>query len=141
MNNNFDVFLAHNHRDKAQVEQISELLKKRGIVPWLDKEQIPPGRWFQDVIQDTIPNVKSALIFIGSYGLGNWQALELRAFISQCVSSSIPVIPVLLPEVDEIPSSLIFLKELSWVQFGSNLDDEVAIDKLVWGITGIKPSK
>jgi hypothetical protein len=105
---------------------------------WLDKEQIPPGRWFQDVIQAAIPNVKSAAIFIGQQGLGRWQALELRSFISQCVENGIPVIPVLLPGVDSFPDTLPFLKELNGIRF-SRVDDEDALDSLEWGIRGTHP--
>jgi hypothetical protein len=39
--------------------------------------------------------------------LGRWQALELQTFISQCVERNIPVIPVLLLGVAEIPENLL----------------------------------
>lgn len=136
----FDVFLAHNHKDKLQIERISEILKLKGLNPWLDKEQIPPGRWFQDVIQQAIPTVKSAAIFIGPSGLGKWQILELRSFISQCVDADIPVIPALLPGVENIPEEFLFLKELNWVKFSSDVSDEETINTLIWGITGRKPA-
>jgi hypothetical protein len=132
----FDVFLAHNSQDKPQVRAIATKLKDRGLKYWIDEEQIPPGRWFQDVIQQAIPNVKSAAICIGTGGLGKWQAVELRSFISQCVNSDIPVIPVLLPGVKEIPEHLFFLKELNWVNFANGIEDIKALDNLEWGITG-----
>jgi small GTP-binding protein len=135
----FDVFLAHNSQDKPQVKAISEELRRRGLNPWLDVEQIPPGRWFQDVIQRTIPNVKSAAIVVGPAGLGRWEVLELRAFISQCVEKDIPVIPVLLPGVTGVPPALAFLKELTWVRFGKSADEPEALDNLEWGITGENP--
>jgi DNA-directed RNA polymerase subunit RPC12/RpoP len=138
--NDFDVFLAHNSFDKAAVSIIADHLRRRGLHPWLDKEQIPPGRWFQDVIQQAIAKIKSAAVFIGPNGLGRWQTLELRSFISQCVNSDIPVIPVLLPGVEDISGYLIFLKELNRVHF-SSLDDSEALDNLVWGITGKNPHK
>ncbi len=134
----FDVFLAHNSQDKPQVEAIGKKLKERGLKPWLDKEQIPPGRWFQDVIQAAIPSAKSAAVFIGPKGLGKWQVLELRTFISQCVNKDIPVIPVLLPGVDRLPDNLLFLQELNWVRLGS-VDDEEALDNLEWGVRGTHP--
>ena len=112
----------------------------RGLNPWLDVEQIPPGRWFQDVIQEAIPNVKSAAIIIGPNNLGRWQALELRTFIGQCVDKSIPVIPVLLPGVETVPDNLLFLRELSWVKFERSINEEEALDGLEWGITGTNPS-
>jgi len=135
----FDVFLAHNSLDKPQVEAVAQELKQRGIKYWLDKEQIPPGKWFQDVIQEAIPNVKSAAIFIGLEGLGKWQTVELRSFISRCVEADIPVIPVLLTGVNNIPENLLFLKELNWVRFSQSIDEKEALDNLEWGITGKKP--
>ena len=135
----YDVFLAHNSQDKPQVRAVAKELRQRGLNPWLDEEQIAPGRWFQDVIQQAIPGVKSAAIFIGPGGLGKWQELELRAFISQCVEANIPVIPVLLPGVDKLPTHLLFLSQLNWVRFTSGIDDVEALANLEWGITGRKP--
>jgi WD40 repeat protein/3',5'-cyclic AMP phosphodiesterase CpdA len=136
----FDVFLAHNSADKPAVETIGEKLHRRGLKPWLDKEQIPPGRWFQELIQQDIGRVRTAAIFIGPRGLGRWQKLELLASVSRCVEQGIPVIPVLLPGVADIPEELVFLRELNCVRFQS-LDDAEALDKLVWGISGKRPRK
>ena len=33
----YDVFLCHNSDDKTEIEFIYKLLKKEGILPWLDK--------------------------------------------------------------------------------------------------------
>jgi small GTP-binding protein len=134
----YDVFLAHNSADKPQVEAIGEALKRRGLNPWLDEEQIPPGRWFQDVIQQAIRTVKSAAVFVGPQGLGRWQALELRSFIAECVERHVPVIPVLLPGVDDVPSELVFLKGCNLVKFGQDVEDLEALDRLQWGITGVR---
>lgn len=136
----FDVFLAHNSQDKPQVKLIADKLRSRGMTPWLDQEQIPPGRWFQDIIQSAIREVKSIAIFIGETGLGRWQMVELRSSISRCVDLDIPVIPVLLPGVHTIPNNLIFLKDLNWVTFANGIDDTEQLDRLEWGITGRKPS-
>ncbi|MBH8573031.1 toll/interleukin-1 receptor domain-containing protein [Nostocaceae cyanobacterium CENA369] len=135
----FDVFLAHNTQDKPEVRAIALALKQRNIKSWIDEEQIPPGRFFQEEIQKAISSVKSAAIFIGLQGIGKWQNWELKAFISQCVEKKIPVIPVLLPGVNNLPEDLIFLKELSWVIFSNGIDDENALDLLEWGITEKKP--
>jgi len=136
----YDVFLAHNSDDKKDVEIICAELRKRGLNPWLDKEQVPPGRMFQDYIQDAIKKISSAAIIIGDNGLGKWQYLELKSFISQCIDRNIPVIPVLLPNVDSLPEHLIFLREFSWVNFIDHIADSEAYDSLEWGITGIRPN-
>lgn len=120
----FDVFLAHNSLDKPEVQIIAAALRRRGLEPWIDDEQIPPGRPFQDEIQQAIPLVKSAAIFIGVRGLGRWQIWELRSLINQCVERNIPVIPVLLPGVEQVPEKFVFLKEFRWVSFSQTIEDE-----------------
>ncbi|MEQ9670503.1 toll/interleukin-1 receptor domain-containing protein [Coleofasciculus sp. G2-EDA-02] len=135
----FDVFMAHNSKDKPQVLEIAEQLKQRGLKPWVDIEQIPPGESFQKVIQQAIPNVKSAAIFFGLVGTGNWQEEEISVIISQSRNANIPVIPVLLPGVNKVPDDLLFLSQRNWVDFVSSLDDIKALDLLEWGITRKKP--
>jgi len=132
----FDVFLAHNSEDKALVLRLGQQLRNQGINPWIDVEQIPPGRWFQDVIQSAVRSVKAAAIVIGMAGVGRWQALELRAFVTRCVDRGVPLIPVLLPGVTEIPSELVFLQDASFVKFDCDVDEEKILSRLVWGITG-----
>ena len=133
-NQHFDVFLAHNSQDKPQVRAIVANLKRRGLKVWLDEEQIPPGRPFQDVIQQALQNVSCAAIFIGSGGLGRWQILELRSLLTRFVDADIPVIPVLLPGVEGIPEHLLFLQELNYVKFENGINDFEALDKLESGI-------
>jgi WD40 repeat protein/GTPase SAR1 family protein len=135
----FDVFLAHHGEDKPSVRRIAQHLRSHGLNPWVDEEQIPPGRWFQDRIQAAIPTMPAAAIVIGSDGLGRWELVEMRAFLQECVERDIPVIPVLLPGAT-FPDELRFLKQLNWVLFGKTLDEEDAISRLIWGVTGRKPA-
>jgi WD40 repeat protein/GTPase SAR1 family protein len=130
----FDVFLAHNTKDKDAVRRIAESLRSYGLNPWLDDEQVPPGQWFQDYIERAIGVVGSAAIVIGKAGLGPWEAVELKAFISECIEHDMPVIPVLLPGA-KVPKELKFLRQLSWVRFETNVDEESALDRLRWGIS------
>jgi hypothetical protein len=92
------------------------------------------------VIQTVIPNVRAAAILLGRGGLGKWQALELRTFIAKCIDDDIPVIPVLLPGVDELPASLLFLRQLHSVRFRDSINDSKALASLEWGITGVRPA-
>jgi TIR domain len=89
------VFLAHNRVDGAAVVQLDSRLRDNGISTWRDADQVPPGRWFQDVLQEAIGKVRRAAIIIGPTGLGRWERLELRSFVSRCVTEGLPVIPVL----------------------------------------------
>jgi len=135
--NEFDIFLAHNSAEKDNIVSMGKLLRERGIYPWIDIEQIPPGRWFQDVIQSAIRRVKTAAIVIGKSGFGRWQKVELRAFLTRCVEDGIPLIPILLPEVETIPSDFLFLKELNYVRFNKKIDEQDALSKIIWGIHAI----
>lgn len=101
----FDVFLAHHSDDKSIVLEISTKLKQRGLKPWVDDEQIVPGRSFQEAIQQAIPTVKTAAIILGVKGVGRCQEWEIRTFFSQCVERGTTVIPVLLPGISEVPES------------------------------------
>jgi hypothetical protein len=142
----FDVFLAHNSTDKEQIKLINEKLKQRGIKTWLDVEQVQPGKSFQDAIQKAIPSIKSAAIFIGKQGLGMWQGLELKVILSMCLKQYIPVIPVLLPGVEDLPQDMIFLKEFNYIniydgqiQIANEIVNKRVLDLLEWGIKGRKP--
>ncbi|BAY44464.1 GUN4 domain-containing protein [Scytonema sp. HK-05] len=139
-NEEFDVFLAHNSEDKPEVRALANQLKEHGIKLWLDEEQIPPGRSFQDEIQKAIPLVKSAAIFIGLKGLGKWQRMEVDSLTRMCVEKHIPLIPVLLPGVSQLPENLVFLKNYTRVEFSKSIDDVKALKNLVWGITGTQSS-
>lgn len=137
----FNVFLAHNSLDKVQVSELANELKRRGLKPWIDSEQIAPGRLFQDVIQQAIPNVESAAIIIGPQGIGAWEEVELRSFISQCVRNKTPVIPVLLPGINRVPDQFLFLQEYGWVRFENSVHEEESLDNFEWGITGKHPKR
>jgi hypothetical protein len=133
----YDVFLAHNSIDKPMVRIISEKLRSLDLETWLDEEKIPPGTPFQDQIQRAITEgVRSAAIFIGANGLGNWQQRELEAFLNRFSERNFPIIPVLLPGVSRIPEDLTFLGSYSSVTFENGIEDQRAIADLFWGITG-----
>lgn len=132
----FDVFLAHNSLDKPKIRIIYEYLRQLGLNPWLDEKGIRPGQLYQDVIQQAIQQIQCVAVFIGTTGLGRWQALELQSFIRQCVERDIPIIPVLLPGVKYIPENLIFLNNFHLVRFECEIkDDFKAFQNLYWGIT------
>jgi WD40 repeat protein len=131
----FDVFLAHNSVDVSDIVQLDSRLRDNGISTWRYADQIPPGRWFQDVLQEAIGKVRSAAIVVGPTGLGRWERLELRSFVSRCVKEGLPVIPVLLPGASW-PIDVPFLEELNGVVFEHSVEDDDAFANLVWGITG-----
>lgn len=137
----FDVFLCHNTEDKPAIRAIGGHLQARGILPWLDEWNLPPGRMLQEEIERMLPSIKAVAVFVGPSGFGPWESVEMRAAISQFVKRKSPVIPVLLPGVVKEPDLPLFLREFTWVRFLRGLNDQDAIDYLEWGITGTRPRR
>ncbi|BAZ36748.1 hypothetical protein NIES4101_26680 (plasmid) [Calothrix sp. NIES-4101] len=113
----FDAFCVHNSKDKTWMKTIAGKLRQRGLKLWIDEEQILGGESFQKKIQEAIPKVRSAVIFIGENGLGDWQEEEVQGLLQECKQSDKPLIPVLLPGIKEVPNDLRFLKLRNWVSF------------------------
>ncbi|MFI6099910.1 toll/interleukin-1 receptor domain-containing protein [Lentzea sp. NPDC051213] len=134
--NRFDVFLVYNTSDLAEVLEISGALRLRGIRPWIDVEQVRPGTWVQDAIQAAVRASRAAAVFLGPRGAGRWQRLEILAFVERCTVEEIPVVPVLLPGVPEVPSELVLLRQLNHVRFRKSVHEPDSLDRLCWGITG-----
>lgn len=130
----FDVFLCHNSDDKPEVRKIANLLRARGINPWLDEEQLRPGLPWQEALEENIQKIQAAAVFIGHSGLGPWQNAEMRAFLNNFVERRIPIIPVILETADREPELPIFLRSVTWVDFRRQAPDP--LDRLLWGITG-----
>jgi TIR domain len=130
----FDVFLCHNSADKAAVKALGQALKERGILPWLDEWELPPGQAWQALLERQIQSIGSAAVCIGPAGISPWHQQEMRGFISEFVDRHVPVIPVLLPGAPAKPELPLFLKQFTWVDF--RRDDPDPYRQLVWGITG-----
>ena len=136
----FDVFLAHNSKDKLQVRLITEELRKRGLKPWLDEEQMCGGDTALEEIQKGLYQSKCVVFFVGLNGAGKWQGnLEFPVTVDLVINSGLRLIPVLLPGVEEIPedSKYLFLKTKIWIPIEKIEDKEKlnnALDSLEKGI-------
>lgn len=133
----FQVFLCHNSQDKLEIRELNEKLKSRGVKTWFDEEQLPPGRAWQELLEQQIQEIGAAAVVVGESGLGPWQNSEMRAFISEFVDRKCPVIPVILKSCKTVPQLPIFLRQFTWVDFRKPEPDP--IERLLWGITGTKP--
>lgn len=130
----YDVFLCYKSEDKQAVKDVGNQLKDRGIAPWLDMWDIPPGKPWQREIEKQIETISSAAVFVGQAGIGPWQQLEIEAFLREFVSRNCPVIPVLLPDAPDKPKLPPFLSGMQWVDFRRS--DPNPMEHLLWGITG-----
>lgn len=132
----FDVFMCHNSQDKDAVRHMNSRLLKSGVTTWLDEEQLPPGRLWQELLEEQIESIRTAAVFVGNSGLGPWQNIEIRAFLQEFVRRRCPIIPVILPDCSIVPALPLFLTQLTWVDFRKSTPDPYK--NLLWGITGKK---
>jgi TIR domain len=145
MNNQpvFDVFLAHNSKDKDIITVIAESLQTRNLNPWLDKDQILGGDLILDRIQSAISQSKCAAFFIGQHGLGPWHKSEMKSLIQQSITDSFKVIPILLPGVSADilkTEDFLFLRQRSYLELRSLEDYEEFLTQLLKSIQG-RPSQ
>jgi len=134
----FDVFISYNGQEREAVLRVAEALRDRGLRVWLDVWELVPGRPWQEAVEEIIRTTRSAAIVVGPSGLGPWEIPEMRACLEQCVRRRLPVIPVLLPGSPQRPELPLFLSGFTWVDLRAGLDPN-GLDRLEWGITGIKP--
>ena len=140
MSESFHVFLSHNSQDKPIVRKLAQALKSYDLRVWLDEEQLVPGHPWQEALETIIQTTQAAVVLIGESGLGPWEDPEMRACLTEFVKRKLPVIPVLLPGTLAAPRLPLFLQSFTWVDLRDGLTDP-GLEKLVWGITGVKPAK
>jgi|GEM_PF-1384865 len=135
----YDVFLCHNSQDKPAVIEIAKLLRERGIEPWLDAWELRPGLPWLTSLEMQMEDIRSAAVFVGASGVGPWQRMELNRLLMRFVDQGAPVIPVLLTDAPSSVALPLFLDGMSWVDFRKD-SEEMALARLIWGVTGQKPS-
>ena len=140
MTKSFDVFLSHNSQDKPAVRELAAALRARGLRVWMDETELVPGRPWQPALEATIKTTRSAAVLIGKNGLGSWEKPEMWACLGESVKRKLPVIPVLLPTAPRNLELPMFLQNYTWVDLRGGLT-EAGVDKVAWGITGVKPDR
>jgi predicted kinase len=133
-----DVFLAYDSHDETSVAAIARELKRRGLIPWFDKLNLPPdlrpqlNRGPEKKIERVLPRINSVALFVGPSGILPWQKLEINAAIIKFLKRESPiVIPVLLPGTIQ-PVLPNFLQEFksNWVRFKNEINELESIDNL-----------
>lgn len=133
----YDVFLCYHSKDRDHVAAIGERLKERGILPWLDVWEIPPGTRWQPELRKRIKQVKSAAVFLGPSGTGPWQEIEVQTILNDFIKRKRPVIPVILAGRQGKPRLPDFLNLWHAVDMRNPVPDP--FEQLVWGVTGERP--
>jgi len=136
----FDVFLSHNSKDKPIVRELKQALTARKLTVWFDEDELRPGLAWQPLLEQGLQTAGSVVVAVGSSGMGPWQDEETQMALNLANALKRPVIPVLLPSCPEETVLNGFLLNRTWVDLRDGFSDE-SIARLVWGITGEKPSR
>jgi hypothetical protein len=131
----YHVFLCYNSRNNEEVRQVAIRLRERGVNPWFDEWCLVPGRPWQRALESEIGSIGAAAIFVGRDGLEPWIDIELEALLRQFVERGLPVIPVLLPSADGLPSMPSFLNGIHFVDLRTSSPDPfVEIEARIQGL-------
>lgn len=141
----YDVFLSHNSNDKALVEALAtRLVDEAGISLFIDKWHLVPGEKWQEALEEALDNSASCAVFLGPYGLGNWESHEMRSALDSHVSGGqMRLIPVLLPGADakDVTTLPRFIRHLTWVDFSGGIESNEGFRRLVAAIKGEVPGR
>ena len=110
------VFLCHASADKPKVRELYRYLKRRGVTPWLDAEDLIPGQHWQIEIPKAL-NTSDAIIICltkNSIDKEGYVQQEIKFALDKALEmpeERIFLIPALLEDC-EVPYSL---KDYQWV--------------------------
>ena len=124
----YDAFFCHNSQDTIIVKTIQEEMSRRGLVCWLDVEDLRAGDDWERRIHEAIRRVRCAVMFFGPNKVGLYQAAEIMELWRREKLGGFTLIPVLLKGADENPAATGLLNRLHWIDVekrGSNALDEL----------------
>jgi hypothetical protein len=138
----FDVFLSHSSEDKPWVRTLGRDLERYGVSVWVDEEQIRPGTPIVDALEQGIEDCRAMALVVSPESMASgWVKTEYNRALALAVrkhaDTALQLIPVLL-RTAELPG---FLANQYWVDFRDPSGYAHNVWRLVWGITGAKPSQ
>jgi hypothetical protein len=98
------LFLSHSGADTEAALALKRRIeaepsaRERSLKVWIDKDDLVPGREWQEQLEDTIERHATAFaVYVGSGGVINWVEREVRLALSRATGKdgSFPFIPIL----------------------------------------------
>lgn len=106
----FDALLIYDKNDEQLVQKIVEELKPFNLDLWLYEEQSLGGDSAEATFRKGLSKSRSIVFFIGQNELREWNGLAFPVVRDLIAEYSIRLIPVLLPDVHNVPNTYRFLK-------------------------------
>ena len=138
-----DIFLSYNRTDAEAVRRVQGHLQAAGLTTFLDRDYLTAGQPWLPALEQALARCGAVAVFVGPAGLGTWQQREVQLALDRQAEAErtghrFPVIPVLLPQVEDPPGG--FLKLHTWIDLRANLDHPVQLQRLLTGIRGVAPA-
>ncbi len=128
-----DVFLCYRASDSPLAGELAERLSGRGLTVWPEGHEGIPSEDADSALRRT----NSAAVLIGRGGPDAQQDLAMRVSLQRMTTGELRLVPVILPgaTTTDLPP---LLKNFVCIDMGSGFN-EAGLDRLHWGITGVKP--
>ena len=113
------VFISYSRYDAPFVDRLANDLRKCGVQPWTDRENIAPGKSWQSEIERGLKNATLTIFVISSNSLKSpWMLAELGAFWE----TKKKIIPAVIEDVDvsALPASIYTIQ---WADFRQSYDN------------------
>jgi energy-coupling factor transporter ATP-binding protein EcfA2 len=121
----YDVFISYAHSDSDAARELDSWLSAQGLTTFFDRSALRLGLRWVPALEEAIGRSKAAAILVGPHGIGNTQQYERElALIRQTGEQNFPVVPVLMPGCEQLPTG--FLQLLTWVDLskGKNVREQ-----------------
>ena len=129
------VFLSYASEDRKEAQLIAESIRARGHEVFFDKENLPAGQSYEDLIEDAIGNAALFVFLISPDAVraGKFTLTELGIAKRKWKSAKGHVLPVLLwpTPIEDVPA---YLRAVSILEPEGNVPAEVAtaVQALSW---------
>jgi hypothetical protein len=127
-----DVFLSYSRADAVAVAAVRARLTEAGVTSFLDRARLPAGQPWQPFLEKELGRSGAVAVFVGQR-MGSWQHREVQVALDrQAREHDFPVIPILLPGLDDEPKGFLALQ--TWIDLRADPDDPIQLQNLIAAI-------
>jgi hypothetical protein len=120
---NTRIFVSYSHRDQEVARQIVLTLKKEGLKPWLDEEEIGPGDSFIEGMNRGLGDASYVLLLLSTASVNSFWVS--REWMAELATRATVVVPIVLDDCDVPP----LLRDI--VHFDLRNDRASGVQKIV----------
>lgn len=123
-------FLSHASVDQALVAAVAEELGRRGIVAWLDRDELQVGQSLSEALRAAIHEQFSLTLFVSVQALNStWVQDELGTALDYCAQNGLKnlINPVYLGDPLDLVRSSPLLRQAGWLNAKGNAVDMLGI--------------